>query len=467
MAKEKLRSKQLKKLGFPDGKVISVILNIMEKHFKKDSLEKKIEILEKILQSPNDFVNDEILKPIVIELTTETVESSGGYALNNDKKDFVTYGAKHIEEGAIQQMEMAMRLPITLAGALMPDAHQGYGLPIGGVLATDNAVIPYAVGMDIGCRMALSIFNMPENYLNRYKTNLKKILSENTRFGNDATFKTIMDDEVLERKEFSEIKILKNQRQTAVNQIGTSGSGNHFVEFGEVEIVSEINEFNLPVGKYVGVLSHSGSRHLGYEIAQFYTRLAMEKCKLPNEAKHLAWLDLNSEEGLEYWLAMNLAGDYASANHHQIHKRLAKALGEKPLALIENHHNFAWKETLPNGKQAIVHRKGATPAQKGLLGLIPGSMASFGYIVRGKGNEDSLNSCSHGAGRAMSRTKAIASFSKKEISQYLDKMNVELIGGGTDEAPLAYKDIHQVMKSQSELVETLGTFFPRIVRMDE
>ena len=138
---------------------------------------------------------------------------------------------------------------------------------------------------------------------------------------------------------------------------------------------------------------------------------------------------------------MNLAGDYASACHHQIHRRLSKALGEKPLAMVENHHNFAWKEKLSNGEEVIVHRKGATPASKDTLGIIPGSMTAAGFIVRGKGEASSLNSASHGAGRQMSRSKAKQSLTQSAVNKYLKEKGVSLIGGGLDEAPMAYKNI--------------------------
>ena len=223
----------------------------------------------------------------------------------------------------------------------------------------------------------------------------------------------------------------------------------------------------MPISKYLGILSHSGSRGLGANIARHYTKIAMETCLLPKEAKHLAWLSLDSEAGMEYWLAMNLAGDYAAACHHQIHQRLGKALGEKPIATIENHHNFAWKETLADGREVVVHRKGATPAGKGVLGIIPGSMTALAFIVRGKGNGLSINSTSHGAGRLMSRTKARNSITPSELKKVLKSEGVELIGGGLDEAPLAYKNIHEVMAAQTDLVEVLGTFLPKIVRMDK
>jgi tRNA-splicing ligase RtcB len=144
---------------------------------------------------------------------------------------------------------------------------------------------------------------------------------------------------------------------------------------------------------------------------------------------------------------------------------MAIGLRETPVARIENHHNFAWKEKDAQGNEIIVHRKGATPAQKGVLGIIPGSMATPGFIVRGKGNEASIHSASHGAGRMMSRTKAKETILPGHVNKFLKQAGVELIGSGLDEAPMAYKDIHQVMNAQQELVEVLGSFMPKIVRM--
>jgi tRNA-splicing ligase RtcB len=362
-------------------------------------------------------------------------------------------------------MEVAMRLPITVAGALMPDAHQGYGLPIGGVLAIENAVIPYGVGVDIGCRMCLSVYNLPDKILKEDKHRLEKILVQNTLFGAGKDFSKSSDHPAVERKEFNELPVLKSLHSKAAKQLGSSGSGNHFVEFGFVEISDEESDWNLPAGKYLGVLSHSGSRGLGASIAAHYTRVAMEKCRLPGEAKHLAWLSLDSEEGQEYWKAMNVAGDYASACHHIIHEKISNALAEKPVTMVENHHNFAWKE-IYEGREVIVHRKGATPAGKNVPGIIPGSMVAPGFIVKGKGEAASLNSAAHGAGRVMSRTRAKQMIDHKMLNETLAAYDVKLIGGGLDEAPQAYKSIHEVMNSQKQLVEVIGLFHPKIVRMD-
>jgi tRNA-splicing ligase RtcB (3'-phosphate/5'-hydroxy nucleic acid ligase) len=164
-------------------------------------------------------------------------------------------------------------------------------------------------------------------------------------------------------------------------------------------------------------------------------------------------------------MTMNLAGDYAAACHHVIHSKIAKQLGRKPLRMVENHHNFAWKE-MHEGRQVIVHRKGATPAGNNVLGIIPGSMTAPGFIVKGKGEVASIASASHGAGRKMSRTAALQSITHNALKEMLHKHGVKLIGGGLDEAPHAYKDIHEVMNAQKQLVETVGLFYPKIVKMD-
>lgn len=456
-----LTGNDLKNIGFPESKALGIALTLMGKECADLTAEEQLTLLKEIIKLPSAFENNEKFLPLVQELL-KPIDST--IALKEQSQPYQIYGAEAIEQGALNQMQTAMKLPITIAGALMPDAHPGYGLPIGGVLATKNAVIPYGVGVDIGCRMCMTLYDLPTTMLEENKDALKKMLVNNTMFGL-ATFKKPKDHEVLERKEFSEIKIVREMKDRASKQIGSSGGGNHFVEFGIVEILTKVNEFNIAPGQYLAVLSHSGSRGLGANIAGYYTKIAMDVCKLPQEAKHLAWLDLNTEAGQEYWLAMNLAGDYASACHHQIHERMAIGLRATPLARIENHHNFAWKEKDMFGNEIIVHRKGATPAGKGVLGIIPGSMATPGFIVRGKGLAASINSASHGAGRLMSRTKAKETILPGHVNQFLKQAGVELIGSGLDEAPMAYKDIHQVMESQKDLVEVLGSFTPKIVRM--
>jgi len=258
--------------------------------------------------------------------------------------------------------------------------------------------------------------------------------------------------------------LLSSLKDKAWTQLGSSGGGNHFVEFGVVEFEDKDEVLNIERGTYLGLLTHSGSRGMGATIAGHYTKLAKSLCKLPYQAENLAYLDLDTHEGQEYWLAMNLAGDYASACHEVIHKKIKLALGAELLAQVENHHNFAWKETW-NDQEVIVHRKGATPAAKGVMGIIPGSMATPGFLVRGKGEVKAIQSASHGAGRLMSRTQAIKTLSPHNLKKMLTDKGIMLLGAGMDEAPMAYKDIHAVMASQKDLVDVVAKFSPKIVRM--
>ncbi|HUR09868.1 MAG TPA: RtcB family protein [Flavitalea sp.] len=465
MGKLKISGKDLRAIGYPEGPVISIAMNTMEKHFKHLLFDDAIEILTSVLQSPNQYAGERVLGKIAEALLPKPKKEGDEIPLNTEAVHYNIFGSGGIENGALQQMQNAARLPIAVAGSLMPDAHQGYGLPIGGVLATENAVIPYGVGVDIGCRMCLSIFDLDPKDLKDRESYFTRELGEATLFGSGGNFSKPAEHEVMDRKEFFETGILRSLYERASKQLGSSGSGNHFVEFGRVEISEKDAELNIPPGNYLGLLSHSGSRGLGATIANHYTKIAKEKRKLAGEASNLAWLSMEEEEGIEYWKAMNLAGDYASACHHIIHRKIAKQLGRQPIRMVENHHNFAWKENF-EGREVIVHRKGATPAGKNVLGIIPGSMTAPGFIVKGKGESASINSASHGAGRLMSRTAALNSITHHMLNEMLEKNGVKLIGGGLDEAPFAYKDIHEVMNAQKALVDTVGLFYPKIVRMD-
>ena len=459
----KLSGKDLIKLGFPKNNSINIALGQINRYRKKDKKESILNEAKEVLLHPEKFkmhgtwgkVAEGLIQPVQVQLNQ----------LKTTRVPFSIFGENEIDEQAKFQLYDALKLPIAVKGALMPDAHSGYGLPIGGVLATDNAVIPYGVGVDIGCRMSLSIFDLPASYLKGKDHQLQAILKDHTKFGMKETQLIKADHEVFYRSEFDDIPLLKQLKDKAYKQLGSSGGGNHFVEFGIVKLDHPLPEWKLEPKEYLAVLSHSGSRGLGANIAKHYTYLATKQCPLPKNVQHLAWLDLNTHDGQEYWLAMNLAGDYAKACHDDIHRRIANALGKKIVVTIENHHNFAWKETV-DGRECIVHRKGATPAQKGVLGIIPGSMTAPGFIVMGKGNEASIHSASHGAGRLFSRAKCKASFTQSEIKKVLADHDVTLIGGGIDEAPMAYKNINTVMALQTELVDVLGTFTPKIVRMD-
>ncbi|MCS7009660.1 MAG: RtcB family protein, partial [Chthoniobacterales bacterium] len=300
-----------------------------------------------------------------------------------------------LDENAVEQMRMAVRLPVAVRGALMPDAHVGYGLPIGGVLATENAVIPYAVGVDIACRMKLTVLDLPLSWLKERRERLARAIEEETIFGVGGAFKKRRQHRVLD-EDWNCSPVTQRFKDKAWAQLGTSGSGNHFVEFGRLELFEPVRE--VPRGEYLALLSHSGSRGTGAEVCLYYSRIAAKlHPELPKEWAKLAWLEMDKAEGQEYWAAMQLMGKYAAANHELIHRHIARNLGAQVLLDLENHHNFAWREK-HFGLEVIVHRKGATPAGKGMLGIIPGCMASPAFIVEGKGEPESLESASHGAG---------------------------------------------------------------------
>ncbi|WP_126970477.1 RtcB family protein [Gynurincola endophyticus] len=462
-----LRTKDLSKIGYHNDQLRSLVIGIISKKFKHYSKQAILDLLVNIKNNPEDFLDNELTEKIAEKIIGKAETTMfKTYQLRDEAVFFKTYGGKIIEQSAKNQMEIASRLPVSVQGALMPDAHMGFGLPIGGVLATNNAVIPYAVGMDIGCRMALSIIDESDHFIKRHEYQIKQALKNHTHFGMEGGLDTRQEHEVLDSSLFNEIAFLKTLRGKAIRQLGTSGNGNHFVEFGEIELMPR-NTLKLPARKYMALLSHSGSRGLGAAIANHYTKIAMNTCKLPRHAQQLAWLDMNSEDGQEYWITMTLAGDYAKACHDRIHANLLKALGLKTLYTVENHHNFAWKDQLTDGKEVIIHRKGATPAHKGELGIIPGSMTTPAYLVSGKGNNEGLYSASHGAGRAMSRQRAKDSMTVSTMKKMLTNAGVTLIGGTVEENPLAYKDIENVINEQDELVDIQGKFYPRIVRMNK
>lgn len=465
MAKLKTIAKAMYRLGYKDSPMLSEAIQLIHSKLKYNQTKEAISLLTAFMGKPEDFSGHELLGPLVDKYNqppaaTEAADTSS----NQQGIQFAIFGKEQIGAPALNQMYQAAKLPISLGGAIMPDGHTGYGLPIGGVLATDNAVIPYGVGLDIGCRMCLSIYDLPPADLQNKRSFFVNTLKETTLFGSSAMFKQSEEHPVMDHPLFFEMPLLKNMHAKAWKQLGSSGSGNHFVEFGIVDLPAEDTQLGLQAGSYLGVLSHSGSRALGAKVAQYYTNVAISKRRLAQEMKQLAWLYLDEDAGAEYWAAMNLAGDYATACHQVIHNKISKLLGRRPVSIVENHHNFAWKENW-QGREVIVHRKGATPAGAGVMGIIPGSMASPGFIVRGKGFAPALHSASHGAGRLMSRSKARNSITSEQMQKLLQQHGITLLGGGIDEAPFAYKDIHTVMQQQTELVDVVGSFFPKIVRM--
>ena len=428
-------------------------------------------VLGKMALDPEGFANcpdelKEYFAPLVDGFLA-LKKAKSAYEERTVKAPWKQWGNQTIEASAIEQMENACSLPISVGGALMPDAHTGYGLPVGGVLAVRKAVIPYAVGVDIACRMRLTVLDLPINELILDEERFIKAIEAETRFGVGAIFeKGLRHHDVLDY-DWTISPITAANKGRAVQQLGTSGSGNHFVEFGVLHIAAKTTEpgFSLEPGEYLALFSHSGSRGVGGLVAEHYSSLARNlHPEIPNQLAHLAWLDLDTHEGQEYWQAMELMGHYAAANHELIHKYVLAALGAQPIAMVENHHNFAWKE-IYDGEELIVHRKGATPAAVNSLGVVPGSMCSPAFVVRGKGNLAAYNSCSHGAGRKLSRTAAFDELSVESLNDLLAKNNVHLLSGTLDESPEAYKDIFEVMAAQDDLIDVLAKFEPRLVKM--
>jgi len=368
---------------------------------------------------------------------------------------------------SVRQMERACALPVAVAGALMPDAHVGYGPPIGGVLATEGAVIPYAVGVDIACRMKLTVLDPPPEDLDRRAERFIRAIEMETRFGVGAAFERGRREHPVLDEDWRVSPVTAANRDRAAAQLGTSGSGNHFVEFGVFE--PRKSDLGLEQRPYVALLSHSGSRGAGAAVCEHYSRIAARRHpELDGERRRLAWLDLDSDEGQEYWAAMELMGRYAAANHDLIHEHVLRRLGAAVLFAAENHHNFAWRERhviAGRERDVIVHRKGATPAGAGQLGVIPGSMAAPAFLTRGLGNPASLRSAAHGAGRVMSRAQARRTLTWDDLRSRLRRRGVTLLSAGLDESPSVYKDIETVMAAQQDLVEIVGRFDPRIVKM--
>lgn len=461
-----MNTRELVAMGFPAGACVQHARQVLKQaHVAKLDMAIVAEDLRRLALSPSSFVDHNVYGDLARTLKDHR-EAQGRFQARESDAPYRIWG-ENLEADALTQMRNACKLPVAVSGALMPDAHVGYGLPIGGVLATKNAVIPYAVGVDIACRMKMSVLDLPLTILSADKDRLTRALERETQFGVGATFRSPRQHDVMD-EDWTVTAVTARMKDRAWSQLGTSGSGNHFVEFGEL-IVTDAG-VGLEPGRYVALLSHSGSRGTGAQVADHYSRLARElHPELPRELSQLAWLDLSTEPGQKYWAAMELMGRYAAANHAVIHRHVVRALGVEVLLDVENHHNFAWRErhVLPDGSQdeLIVHRKGATPAGEGVLGIIPGSMGTPGYVVRGKGVAASLNSASHGAGRRMSRKKAKELFSWDAVQAFLRERDVTLLSAGLDEVPMAYKDIDAVMAAQSDLVEPLARFEPRLVKM--
>ena len=454
-----MNARQLAKLGVPEYCVKEAIAGIQSGVSSGDVASKEVKrVIREILDTPTDFLADSHFAALAKALAEEeSVEEP-------EAIEYQTWGAEGIDDASHHQMRDACQLPCARGAALMPDAHVGYGLPIGGVLATEKAIIPYAVGVDIACRMKLSVLDTKPETLTKRFEHYRDSLERGTRFGVGVSYETPQDHPVMDQ-DWSITRVTRINKDKAWKQLGTSGSGNHFAEFGVLVLEHYDQQLGLDAGTYVALLSHSGSRGTGAAVCSTYSQIAQQR--LPRQHKRfgrLAWLDMDTEAGQEYWGAMNLMGDYASANHSVLHRQVTKFLGARVIGGVENHHNFAWKER-HGDRDLYVHRKGATPAGKGVLGVIPGSMNSPAFVVRGKGNAASLKSASHGAGRVMSRRAAKSKYRFNAVRNDLEKKGVRVLSAGADEVPGVYKDIIQVMEYQKNLVDIVARFDPKIVKM--
>lgn len=467
-----MKKRELINLGLPQGDALRAAVQACIAH--RPGRDQAKAAIERVLQDPAAAADDPVWGPVARALL-----EPGAGALRPTPAPLKIWGrvGEDIDQASVDQARRACELPVSVAAALMPDAHVGYGLPIGGVLATRGAVIPYAVGVDIACRMKISVLDLPVDLLDSDagRDRLTDAIEAETRFGIGAAFggrrggrkreHDVMDED------WSVSPVTMRVRDKAHSQLGTSGSGNHFVEFGVLTVsqADADSPLGLGPGAYLALMSHSGSRGAGAAVCDHYSRIAMELHPgLGPKHKHLAWLDLDSQAGREYWAAMNLMGQYASANHACIHHHIAENLGALVIAGVENHHNFAWEETHAIGgveETLVVHRKGATPAGEGVLGVIPGSMADPAFIVVGKDGDGSLSSASHGAGRVMSRTAAKNTFRWPAVRQLLRERGVTVISAGIDENPGVYKDIRRVIAQQSDLVRPVARFDPKLVKM--
>ena len=353
-----------------------------------------------------------------------------------------------LEEGALAQAKNVANLPFVFKHvAIMPDSHQGYGMPIGGVFASDGPIVPNAVGVDIGCGMCslrTSLREISSDELMKVMGIARKLIP--------AGFKHHKEKQPLEwmPEPKSITPVAEQEYESACFQVGTLGGGNHFIE--------------LQKGSdgFIWMMIHSGSRNIGYTVANHYN----EKAKECNEkwysgsSKDLAFFPADSEPFHNYKAEMDYCIEFALSNRKLMMERMKESLVDvcpdvEFSNFINKPHNFAAQEE-HFGKQVMVHRKGATRARAGELGMIPGSQGTSSYIVRGLGNKDSFESCSHGAGRIMSRNQARRVLDFEQEKEQMEKSGIlHAIRNRSDldEAPGSYKDIRKVMDLQKDLVE--------------
>lgn len=386
------------------------------------------------------------------------VKNQGGIKMQeiNTEKIPIKMWLDDIEDGTLEQAKNLANLPFAFMHvAMMPDAHQGFGMPIGTVLATKDIIIPNAVGVDIGCGMHLIKTDLTEID----KEGLVKILTD-IRKEIPVGFKH-RDTPCEERvpKYFAQSKIVQEQHESATKQVGTLGGGNHFIEIQKSD------------DGFICAMIHSGSRNIGYKVAKHYNELAKDlnskwHTTVPKDWD-LAFLPADSEEGIAYVQEMEYCTEFAKANRtfmmETIKESFQKHFKAKTTEEHDVPHNYAAEEK-HFGKKVWVHRKGATSAQEGQLGLIPGSQGTSSYVVEGLGNMFSFKSCSHGAGRKMGRNVAKRTLNLEEEQKKLEGIihSVRNINN-LDEASGAYKDIEKVMENQKDLVKIVTKLSPLAV----
>ena len=373
-----------------------------------------------------------------------------------------------IEDGALEQAKNLANLPFAFKHiSIMPDSHQGYGMPIGGVLAAKGVIIPNAVGVDIGCGMCAvktSLTEIDTDTLKKIMSKIRETVPVGFEHHKEKQDEGLMPSLGIEPKKF--LPICEKEYQSALKQIGTLGGGNHFIE---IQKGSDGN---------IWIMIHSGSRNLGKQVADYYNKLAVylnEKwhSEVP-KSWQLAFFPMDSDEGKNYIREMNYCVSFALANRKLMMDRIMEIFLNDTYAswqcfegneMVNIAHNYAKMEN-HFGQNVMVHRKGATLATADTIGIIPGSQGTKSYIVKGKGNPDSFNSCSHGAGRKMSRSKAENELNLEEEIKKLDEQGIiHAIRGkkDLDEASGAYKDIDEVMENQKDLVDTLVKLQPLAV----
>ena len=371
----------------------------------------------------------------------------------------------HIPGNAVKQMQTVMRIPVARSGSLMPDAHLGYAMPIGGVADLDEAISPSFVGYDISCMVQLSILDVSQEAFMADRVALAGVLKQITAFGLGSDFKAgerqhaVMDD-----PRWTDIEAAKRLRSLAQRQLGSSGGGNHFADLVLIDLFEPLNGFETD-SQLVGLLTHSGSRGVGHKLATYFVKLAQKiNFQLARGIpKGYQWLSIRSDPGEQYYQAMRLMGHYAHANHDLIHDHFLELSGLGQRRRIWNRHNFAWYD---DEQGSVLHRKGATPAGLGVLGLVPGTSGTPSYLVRGLGKLESHHSSSHGAGRWFSRTEARRRHDAKSFRKHMRKADILHYGLEPDETIMAYKDIEMVIGLQNGvLVEPIARMQPKVVIM--